>query len=140
MTPTFPGLIEWKPAYNIHIASIDEQHRMLVSIIRHLQEAMLEGRTRHVVAPLFSAMNLYTKFHFAYEEQLLSDHGYPAVESHHELHAGLIATLQELESKYVGASLSAGAPLIQFLRTWLLSHIGAHDREYAGFLRGKGVC
>jgi hemerythrin len=28
---------------------------------------------------------------------------------------------------------------MQFLRTWLLDHIGEHDRAYAGFLRDKGV-
>ena len=35
--------------------------------------------------------------------------------------------------------LMAGAPVMQFLRTWLLDHIGQHDRSYAAFLKEKGV-
>lgn len=139
MTATFPGLIEWKPAYEFDIAPIDSQHRLLVSIIRHLQEAMLEGRTRDVVVPLFDALNRYTAYHFKYEEQLLKDNGYADLAAHQQQHADLIATLQELKNKYTDGSLCAGAPLMQFLRTWLLDHIGTQDKEYAAFLKGKGV-
>jgi hemerythrin len=133
------GLIEWNSAYSLDIASIDSQHRLLVSIIGHLQEAMLEGRTKEIVGPLFDAMNRYTKYHFESEEQLLEKNGYPGLESHRELHASLIATLKELEQKYVAGSLHAGAPLMHFLKTWLLDHIGAHDKEFAAFLKEKGV-
>jgi len=56
-TAPFPGLIEWKPAYSIGIAPIDSQHQLLVSIIRNLQEAMLEGRAKEVVITLLGAMN-----------------------------------------------------------------------------------
>ena len=133
------GLIEWDEGYSVDIPSIDSQHRLLVSMIRHLQEAMLEGRVKGVVAPLFQAMNQYTKFHFEYEEQLFAEHGYPDVEGHREQHAALIAKLQNLEEKYSNATLSAGTPLMQFLRSWLVDHICAHDKQYSGFLKEKGV-
>ncbi|HTR37929.1 MAG TPA: bacteriohemerythrin [Bryobacteraceae bacterium] len=133
------GLIEWDEAYSLDIPSIDSQHRLLVSMIRHLQEAMLEGRVKGVVAPLFQAMNRYTAFHFEYEEQLFAEHGYPNSAAHHGQHAALIAKLQELEAKYSAGALSAGTPLMQFLRSWLVDHICAHDKQYGGFLKGKGV-
>ncbi len=133
------GVIDWQPAYNLDIETIDKQHRMLVSIIQQLQEAMLEGRVREVVAPLFAAMNQYTKFHFQYEEQILKKHGYPGLDSHCAQHADLVEQLKDLEKKYASGELSAGAPVMQFLRNWLLDHIGEHDRAYAGFLREKGV-
>ena len=77
MPRPLPGLIEWDARYSVGIESIDSQHRLLVSMIRHLQEAMLDSRTGEVVAPLFNAMRQYTKFHFEYEEQLLKEHEYP---------------------------------------------------------------
>jgi len=132
-------VIEWKPAYSVGIASVDKQHRTLVSIIGHLQEAMLEGRTKEIVGPLFFAMNNYTQFHFEAEEQLLKENGYPGWESHRELHAGLIAQLKDLEKKYTDGTLHAGAPLMLFLKTWLVDHIGAHDQEFAAFLKEKGA-
>jgi hemerythrin-like metal-binding protein len=139
MSSLFPGLIEWSSAYSVSIASIDKQHQVIVSMIRELQEAMLEGRASEVVSSLFQAMNKYTKFHFEYEEQLLKMHAYPNLNSHQGQHASLIAQLHELEDKYAGGELSAGAPLMHFLRRWLLDHIRVHDKEYASFLRKKGV-
>ena len=41
MSARLSGTIEWSPAYSIEIPSIDSQHRLLVSIIGQLQEAML---------------------------------------------------------------------------------------------------
>jgi hemerythrin len=133
------GLIEWKPAYNVNVAAIDSQHHVLVSLIRHLQEAMLQGRAKQVIAPLFNAMNQYMKFHFEYEEALLEEHNYPHLNLHREQHAALSARLQDMEMKYATGQLSAGAPLLQFLRSWLIDHVGEHDQKYAEFLRQKGV-
>jgi hemerythrin-like metal-binding protein len=132
-------VIEWRPEYSVSIDSIDKQHRSLVAIIGHLQTAMLEGRTKQVVAPLFTAMNQYTKFHFEYEEQLMEKNGFESLDSHRREHARLIEQLQQLETKYMNGTLNAGAPLMQFLRTWLLDHICGHDKGYSAFLREKGV-
>lgn len=139
MASTHRELIEWKPDYSVNIESIDSQHQALVSIIGRLRGAMLEGKTRQIVAPLFTAMNRYAKYHFEYEEQLLEDNGYPDLESHRNEHAKLVEELKDLESKYVNGTLHAGAPLMHFLRTWLLDHIGGHDQAYAAFLNERGI-
>jgi hypothetical protein len=43
----------------------------------------------------------------------------------------------------VGADVCIGQvkrrPLMQFLRTWLINHIGGRDKSYAPFLVEKGV-
>jgi hemerythrin-like metal-binding protein len=130
-------VIEWKPEYSVAVEAIDKQHQALVALIAHLQEAMLEGRTKQVVGPLFASMNRYTKYHFAFEEKLLEENGYPGLEAHRNEHARLIAELKELESKYLQGSLAAGAPLMKFLRTWLVNHICVHDKEYGVYLSGK---
>lgn len=139
MSSSLPGLIQWNSNYALHIPSIDEQHQLLVSIIRHLQEAMLEMRTSEVVLPLFQAMRRYTDFHFSYEEQLLRQHQYPYLDGHEVLHAALLQQLEQLEVKYAERRLTMGAPVMQFLQTWLLDHIAVHDRKYAAFLHEKGV-
>ncbi len=130
-------LIEWKPEYSVAIESIDKQHQALVALIAHLQQAMLEGRTKQVVGPLFASMNRYTTYHFAYEERLLEENAYPGLDAHRQEHARLIAELKELESKYLQGSLHAGAPLMKLLRSWLVDHICVHDKEYGVFLSTK---
>lgn len=139
MATAHRDVIEWKPEYSVEIPSIDQQHRSLVAIIGHLQAAMLEGRTKQIIAPLFYSMNRYTKFHFDYEEQLLEQNGYPNLLKHREEHARLVEQLKQLEARYLNGSLQAGAPLMQFLRNWLLDHICAHDKGYSEYLKEKGV-
>ena len=135
----FPPLIQWHSAYSVGIDSIDSQHKLLVSMIRLLQEAMQESNARSVATPLFQAMHEYTKVHFAYEEQLLEEHGYAELASHKALHAAFLAKLQEFEQKHAAGALVTGAPLMQFLRTWLIDHICSSDKAYAGLLKEKGV-
>jgi hemerythrin len=139
MAVTLRERIEWRPEYSVQVESIDSQHQALVSIIGHLQEAMLEGKTRQIIAPLFTAMNRYTKFHFDYEEKLLAENGYEDLNAHRAEHARLIQQLKDLEDKYLQGTLHAGAPLMQFLRSWLLDHICVHDKQYSALLRAKGV-
>lgn len=139
MVSTLRDLIEWKPEYSVAIDSIDKQHQALVALIAHLQEAMLEGRTKQVVGPLFASMNRYTKYHFAFEEKLLEENAYPGLEAHRQEHARLIAELKELEAKYLQGTLHAGAPLMKLLRSWLVDHICVHDKEYGVFLSTKNL-
>ena len=139
MSVTFPSLIQWNSAYSVDIATIDSQHKMLVSMIRQLQEGMMTGRAKEYVAPLIGIMTDYTNYHFTYEEKLLEQHGYANLAAHRQEHAGLITQLQEIKEKYASGRLQAGAPLLHFLRNWLLDHICLHDMAYAGFLKEKGV-
>ena len=81
-------LIEWQPDYSVHISSIDKQHRYLVTVIRQLQEAMLEGRARDFIRHVFEEMNLYPKFHFQFEEDLLEKHHYPELPGYPGIMAG----------------------------------------------------
>ena len=137
--PSTRDLIEWKPEYSVAIESIDKQHQALVALIAHLQQAMLEGRTKQVVGPLFASMNQYVKYHFAYEENLLEENAYPGLEAHREEHARLVAELKELENKYLQGTLHAGAPLMKLLRSWLVDHICVHDKKYGVFLGTKNL-
>ena len=132
-------LIKWQPGYSINISSIDTQHQYLVKVIRQLQEAMLEGRAREVIDRVFDEMNTYTKFHFQFEEEMLEKHGYPDLVGHHARHAELIDQLQQLAQQHADGKLSAGTPVMHFLRNWLLDHIGECDKAYAAYLKGKGV-
>lgn len=132
-------LIEWQPDYSVNIPSIDKQHQYLVTVIRQLQEAMLEGRARDFIGHVFEEMNLYTKFHFQFEEDLLEKHQYPELPGHHGRHAELIDQLHGLAQQHAEGKLNAGAPVMHFLRSWLLDHICECDKGYAAFLKQKGV-
>jgi hypothetical protein len=38
------SFVSWLPQYSLNIEAIDQQHQVLVMLLRQLQEAMWEGR------------------------------------------------------------------------------------------------
>lgn len=133
-------LIEWSHQYSIGIPSIDNQHKKLVGYINQLHVATAQGEASNVLADIFQGLQLYTQEHFAYEEQLFSEHNYPSLEEHKQKHKRLIKRVQQFQLDFEhDVSGAISLELMQFLTHWLTHHILESDREYAPYLIDKGV-
>jgi len=99
---------------------------------------MAEGTAREILAELLSNLVMYTKYHFAWEEQLLKQHGFPELEAHRAEHRELTRQVLDLRDKLAKNQLKIGAPVLHFLRHWLVDHICAEDKIYGSYLRGAG--
>ncbi len=75
----------------------------------------------------------YTAKHFALEEGLLRQYGYPGVEEHSHSHAMEREKFDLMLNKHLQGE-EIGQELLDFLRDWLFHHILNSDREYAPFL------
>lgn len=134
------SMIEWSHEYSVGIPSIDNQHKRLIELINQLNQAMAEGESASIVADILQGLTDYTRYHFAYEEELFNQHSYPQTEQHLKEHANLIDRVEQFHYEFAqdpGGSISL--ELMQFLTNWLVSHIQGSDREYAGYLLEKGV-
>ena len=131
--------MQWTAQLALGIESIDQQHRKIVDMINELHAAMLGGRANLEVWGILIRLNDYTEQHFAYEEQLFSEHGYPGEAEHKADHDRLIGQLKVLEEKAQRGSLVIGRELFWFLNTWLREHILHSDRQYVELLRARGV-
>jgi hemerythrin-like metal-binding domain len=125
-------LIVWADIHETGIPIIDEQHRGIVSTINSLFYFMRKQRGQDVMAPTLLMLEQYTKVHFLTEETLLEAAGYPGLETHRQLHRGLIDTMFRISL----LSKRSGDPdeLLAFLKDWWLQHINGNDRAYAPFL------
>jgi hemerythrin len=132
-------VVTWSAAYETHIDSIDRQHQVLVGLISRLQSAMRDGTTRKELPYLLDELVGYTRYHFAWEEQLMDEHGCPGLEQHRAEHAALTEQVLEFQRKFQANKLTVGAPVMAFLRHWLTDHILETDQQYAPFLLEKGV-
>ncbi len=133
-------LIEWTAELSVGIDSIDEQHKKLVNMINALNDAILSDSSNELLGKIFTGLTTYTQKHFAYEETMFTEYGYPDSQEHKRQHSELIAQVVELKEKYLeNPQGTISADLLLFLKRWLTNHIMKTDKEYTEFLLAKGV-
>lgn len=124
--------IEWKPEYSVCHPALDHDHRILVSLINQLHEAIEEGQPARAVGRTLTSLRRYVETHFAREESILAACGYPDLEAHAEGHRALEATVEDIEALHARAPEEVdAAEVLEFLRRWLVDHILRADMRYA---------
>ncbi|WP_428243981.1 bacteriohemerythrin [Gynuella sp.] len=132
-------LIEWSDELAVGIQEIDDQHRLLVSILNRLHTAMYEHQGKEVAENILGELIDYTKIHFAVEESLMRILGYPEADEHKQHHEVLINEVKALQEKLHNGNRSISFELLHFLRMWLTKHIMNEDQLYAPFFLSKGA-
>jgi len=120
--------IAWDDRYSVGVRSIDRQHRFLISIIRQLQEAMVEGRAREVLSLLARKLVMYTHKHFESEEAFFRERGYAGAERHREQHREMARQIMEMQQAVKDGKLRIGTPVLVFLKGWLVDHVLGEDQ------------
>ena len=131
--------LEWNDSYSVGIDKIDRQHQKLVTFLNELYEAMQQGKGKDVLGKVLTDMVLYTKTHFATEEQLMSQYGFPEYSGHKAIHEKMAAKVLSLKKQFTDGSLSSPIQITNFLKDWLAKHINETDKKYSAFLLSKGV-
>jgi hemerythrin-like metal-binding protein len=132
-------MFEWKQEYSVGIASIDGQHQNLFAIARELYAAMSAGQGKSAVAHILGRLVQYTSVHFAHEERLLQQHGYPNYATHKQEHDRLTKRVRDFQADFAAGRVAMTIQLFQFLKDWLEHHIQTEDKSYAPHLKAKAV-
>ena len=85
--------IVWQEEHYQGIPIIDEQHRGFVSIINSLYYYVAKGAGSVDLKPALSAIKQYSAVHFATQEALMKEAGYPDYNQHREFHQNLTKEL-----------------------------------------------
>jgi hemerythrin-like metal-binding protein len=100
---------------------------------------MTSGTGSERLGGLLEGLVAYTVQHFAYEERLFAEHGYPLAAAHAEEHKRLVAQVSEFKKKYDAGQGHINVQLMKFLKDWLIKHILGSDKQYANHLLERGV-
>ncbi|HEX8817596.1 MAG TPA: bacteriohemerythrin [Terriglobales bacterium] len=134
------SLIAWNDRLSVGIASIDKEHQKLVGLVNDFYDAMQAGKGKETLSKVLAELIDYTKTHFANEEQLFAKTGYPDAAEHKKAHDDLTRQVVEIQEKYAkGATTALSVDTLNFLKSWLLTHIQGSDKKYAPHLTGKGI-
>jgi hemerythrin len=130
-------LIQWTPDYTVGVASLDTDHKILISLINQLDDAICGGEPRSTVSRVLDALLDYTDYHFAREESLMQACGYADLAAHKRTHVTLRAQVHDIRERYRRNPEAIHArEVLAFLKNWLTSHIVGRDRLYTQAMHG----
>ena len=125
--------LQWSSKMNIGIDVIDKQHRQIVDYINRLGEAIKASNKSEILQILDDVID-YTQSHFAFEEALMADAGYAALEVHQKIHTLFAQRVLRLKERYIDNE-EIGGELQTMLCRWLSNHIQHDDAAYSSAVR-----
>ncbi|MAD43502.1 MAG: hypothetical protein CMI02_08310 [Oceanospirillaceae bacterium] len=128
--------IRWNTDLEIGIDVIDAQHKRLVDYINDLNKAISHGHTE-TVYQVMEQLRDYTMDHFAFEEELLEQAGYPLTDSHKQVHRRFEAKVEIMVSELGNGTDPMGVArrARNTMMVWLIQHIRHEDQDYAPFVK-----
>ncbi|MCX7874727.1 MAG: bacteriohemerythrin [Melioribacteraceae bacterium] len=133
------ALISWSDSYSVKVKEIDNQHQKLVNLINLLHDSMKEGKGKEVIGKVLTELVNYTVYHFSYEEKLFDKYGYPDAKVHARQHKDLVEKVSCYVKDFESGKGVLPMEVMNFLRDWLIKHIGGDDKKYGPFFNSKGL-
>ena len=122
------------------VSEIDQQHQELVNLLNRLNDAVKNNESREDIYRIIDDVIAFTRLHFATEERLMVQSGYPEIEWHKDKHKQLIQDALHLKGKldYVGEQL-----FTEWFNHWpfanVLAHIQYADKQIEDHIIQSGV-
>ncbi len=128
--PVKEAFVTWDESLSVNIPHIDDQHKYLINLLNRLHNAAQTDDTSEVVETLLG-MRSYAIVHFADEEEILREHGYPDLDSHIKKHRLFIKKTEGYLKELEVSPLAVVSDLLRYLNNWLINHIRHEDGDYA---------
>ncbi|MCE5182396.1 MAG: bacteriohemerythrin [Betaproteobacteria bacterium] len=129
-----------KNQHGVGIALIDEQHRQIIDRVNQIANAVAMEAKSDALKEMLEDMLIFACEHFAVEERLMAEHGYPDMENHIQEHLRMYQQLSNLVKTVLRATGRNKAALVSaYLSDWAERHILQADKELGGFLIAKGL-
>lgn len=131
---------KWDEGLSVGVDEIDNDHKMLLSIIADLSDAIEENHESDVIKDVLVKLESYVQLHFKREEALMRQCGYQDLDTHISSHQQFIQKIPELRSELLSAdTVEVARDIYLFLVDWLLNHIVVDDMEYFQDVYDRGL-
>lgn len=121
---------DWIPDLTMGDPDVDEQHKVLIDMIRELAAQINAGEQRQGVLDTLQGMLAYAADHFEAEEEMMEDADWEGLDRHEGLHAEFLWKAGEFEAQLKTSSSQASSDVPTYLLQWLVEHINVEDRAF----------
>jgi methyl-accepting chemotaxis protein len=127
----------WDDSMCIGIKKIDEQHKMLFNAVNDFIDAVEKGTAKGKLKKSLDFINQYTITHFADEEHIQKQYGYPDYENHRLMHEKFKQTALDLMKEWqnFGTSEILVKEFKRKVGDWLVTHVKGQDAKIGEYLR-----
>ena len=129
--------IKWSSDLQIGIPVIDAQHERIVDYINQVEHVQ-ETHSRDELLLVLEELVDYTISHFAFEESLMEEAGYPFIKAHKKVHQLFTRRIGSFISRF-NTGEDVTDELLHVLKTWLVNHIKRDDRDYTDSVKANMV-
>jgi hemerythrin len=134
------NLIQWGDHYSVDHPEIDAQHKAILELGTKVYENWRAGAPVNVLRAAVDKLARLLEAHFAYEERLLAEIGYKALEQHAAEHRSMLKEISEMQDYFQalhgekgeagGSVLAPGWPVVQFVLEFSVGHVSTSDMSY----------
>lgn len=131
--------LDWNESLSMYIPEIDAEHQHFIRLVNELNEAIIGRMNKKMIKSRMRAILNDAAMHFAHEEAVFKEWGYPDAEQHAQKHAQIITFLNEImesvdHGKMAHGWLEAGLEMKQVL----IQHISSEDMKYRDYHVAQG--
>jgi diguanylate cyclase (GGDEF)-like protein/hemerythrin-like metal-binding protein/PAS domain S-box-containing protein len=129
--------IEWSKAWESGDDIIDAQHLALNDVANLIMEGSLAGWPKDRMLTLLEGLLQDVRTHFAHEERVMEEVGYPDTELHAGIHKRLLAKALRLKRAYLNGTVKAMAFFSFIVDDVMLGHLQNVDTKYFPFTKRR---
>ncbi|MBS4097419.1 MAG: hemerythrin family protein [Sulfuricella sp.] len=127
------AFVDWNSDYSVHDGEMDAHHQRLFTIVNDLHHAISTKMGKDELEKIIARLLEHTQIHFAAEERLMQERGYPRFAMHKAEHDHLLKQIGEIKNQFHRAHSEGATDMLAFLvKDWLVGHILKLDKDYAG--------
>lgn len=123
----------------IGIAALDSQHKELVAQVNRIAHAIDKKKPVEEINALMDELVRLARKHFEFEEELMTEHGFPGIEAHAREHSGLLQRLANLSEVLRTSNPHKVELVLAFITDWAELHLLQGEKVLGQFLSSKGL-
>ncbi|MFA7317516.1 MAG: bacteriohemerythrin [Sulfuricella sp.] len=121
------------------IPSMDSEHRGLINLVNELSDAVAHGCDCEQVRRQMEKALDFAAEHFAHEEDLMRQHGFPGVEQHAAEHERLLREAVNLMETITPENANRTLLVTAFRTDFTENHILHEDRAISQYFAERGI-
>jgi len=132
------AFVNWNDSLDIGINDIDRDHRSLAAALNELYELAKRNADNEALRAALHEILRIAEDHFATEERIFREYGYPETEAHVSVHQTLLKQVKDFAERFDTGHIPFNDTILSFIKVWFLTHTTGSDLVYAVWMKQRG--